>query len=812
MSRKGKNKRKHRGELGGSTEAFVLKLEKYSAPLTILVLLLILVFATYLRVLPALRFGINLDASDPWIVYWEARYFKENGLLSLEGLKDVKEFWWPYGRNFLKSEYLGMAWLAAATYPIGQAFGLSLKEWLALFPVFAGIAGTIVVFILVLRVTGSKLAALTAAAFYAFLPGSISRTTVGFVEKIGFALPFIGTYYIFLFEMLKEMLSGGTPNWRRVYINAVLAGIFGGLVAFFWGGFIFVLLSAALILLFDPIVDKPSMDRFGAYLLKSIIMIAVMGLSPKLSFKYFVAGLGAVVPAALVLYYLEIVFPRTSIGRRLLPDGVNYKLQLWLLAVLIVIGALAIQSGLLGYTNLRYVAALGIRNIDPLVESIQENKPLSARAMIFNYGIALLIGVGGIAVFLARVAAGYRDKFYILSRVFFYTLFIFAVYINKQLAYFTQASSFYVTIGGAIGVADIIMGGVTRTRRERLVADPMKILAGIFIVLLVGISSVYYGVETYKQNSLRAPQILTSGLGALRTGNETIIPFNKAWLNALAWIRNNTREDAIIVSWWDYGYWITVNTGRRTLADGVTFNETQIRWLAEILTGTEATASYLLSSKFRAEPNNTYVVFYEVFNGFYSPQNNNVTVIFPMVGSAKRPDPNIPGDFGVITHGVADFGKSLQMLKISYRIDPFADQEDPLYVFKSKYGSVYVDKYGFKWYHFPGFVGEPKEHVDTVLNTLIYKMAFQAIPRIKDIGIFDNPQCARVLTNSSIIIPYVVASMTGNGEIQPIILQSPLRYFKPVAVSVGCPVVSVDENTGTVRFTAVMVFIYQWTW
>lgn len=35
-----------------------------------------------------------------------------------------------------------------------------------------------------------------------------------------------------------------------------------------------------------------------------------------------------------------------------------------------------------------------------------------------------------------------------------------------------------------------------------------------------------------------------------------------AWHEALNWVRENTPEDAVILSWWDYGYWINYISGR----------------------------------------------------------------------------------------------------------------------------------------------------------------------------------------------------------------------------------------------------------
>jgi len=43
---------------------------------------------------------------------------------------------------------------------------------------------------------------------------------------------------------------------------------------------------------------------------------------------------------------------------------------------------------------------------------------------------------------------------------------------------------------------------------------------------------------------------------------------NEDWDKGMYWIKENTPEDAIILSWWDYGYYIQYMTNRTTLSDG----------------------------------------------------------------------------------------------------------------------------------------------------------------------------------------------------------------------------------------------------
>ena len=49
----------------------------------------------------------------------------------------------------------------------------------------------------------------------------------------------------------------------------------------------------------------------------------------------------------------------------------------------------------------------------------------------------------------------------------------------------------------------------------------------------------------------------------------------------LTWLKENTPEDAVIFSWWDYGYWIETVGERTTLVDNATTITWQIEKVAE---------------------------------------------------------------------------------------------------------------------------------------------------------------------------------------------------------------------------------------
>ncbi len=783
-------------ELGGATQKLVDFAVNNSKWISLLIVVILAILGGYVRLVPALNYGLEMDANDPWIAYWLAEYFHDNGLFSFSGLRDVDSFWWPNGRDFLKGEKIGVSWLAAATYPIAEAAGLSLKEWLALFPVFAGVLTIILSYILVAGLTGSRLGGLVAASIFSLYPGAIVRTTVNFVEKTGIAIPLLTLFYLLVLKSLRE------SDYRKAAVKGLLGGIIGGIISFFWGGYDIAIVSIAVLILVEPALFKPSEHRLRVYIAIIAGLIAVTAPNPVVGASYYYRDLGLSLIVSIVIY----AFALESVKRQL-PFYGSYTRgkYVWLLSVLVVLGVITISSGLIRVSG-RILMALGIRHLSPLAESVQEHQPVTWSTIFDNYGIPLIITIAGILYYAAtrlslsrRLEPG-RDLLIILT----YLMSILLVYNNKQLAYFTQMASYFVSIAAGVSVGLLSLGMIEK-RGKTVERNAIKILAAGFITLIVLISTGYYGYSAYATNQYRAPQILTSGLGPFifpgQDGSSVRVPLNKAWINALEYIKNSTREDALIVSWWDYGYWITVYTGRKTMADGATANETQIRLLAQILTGTEGDANYLLR-KIGAEPNNTYIVFYEVFRGQLD-KNQSTMIVFPEPG-IRRPNPSGGLFYGIVTHGTADFAKSFQMLKISYKIDPFT----PSALFTA-YSTEVVDDANMRWIHFPGFVGVPEENRTRVLNTLLYKLGLFGITYLSDPNITTLDKGCGFMEKAGLVMPAVIAYSTINGNLRPqIVLPAEPRSFVPAAVSVGCPIVS--EDSRTVSFVAVIVYIYKW--
>ena len=77
-----------------------------------------------------------------------------------------------------------------------------------------------------------------------------------------------------------------------------------------------------------------------------------------------------------------------------------------------------------------------------------------------------------------------------------------------------------------------------------------------------------------------------------RTKDGTTIKVDD-YREAYWWLRDNTPDDARILSWWDYGYQITSISNRTTLCDGNTWNYEHIALVGRILTAKEEEAYHI---------------------------------------------------------------------------------------------------------------------------------------------------------------------------------------------------------------------------
>ena len=79
------------------------------------------------------------------------------------------------------------------------------------------------------------------------------------------------------------------------------------------------------------------------------------------------------------------------------------------------------------------------------------------------------------------------------------------------------------------------------------------------------------------------------------------------WPDAMRWLKENTSEDAVIAAWWDYGYWISTLSERKTLADNATILDWQIRKIGATYMSTPDDAWRILNNDAETDVSSHYV-------------------------------------------------------------------------------------------------------------------------------------------------------------------------------------------------------------
>ena len=277
----------------------------------------------------------------------------------------------------------------------------------------------------------------------------------------------------------------------------------------------------------------------------------------------------------------------------------RYKLiysSIFLLAL--CLGILLFKLGVITISG-KVAAALGLKAITHvIVSTVQEYASASPQEFMFFLG-PTVIAVPLLVYYLYRVISN-KD----LCMLFLLSLFIFALVGTMNIAYFFSFLS-YVTALIASCIASIALGSIGKAsvlyRRSWF-----RTFIGISIIAVYLISIIAYGVTVWARSYRGVvPTLIEGGTGI---GIDAPV-----WIDALRWIKEHTPRDAVIVAWWDYGYWISVIGERASVADGSTINTTQIVLLAKALTGTEDEAYEIFTKYFKIKPSKLYIVVYEFY-------------------------------------------------------------------------------------------------------------------------------------------------------------------------------------------------------
>jgi len=573
------------------TQIQLFKIRNFNFKLKHLLIIgvLILSFSTSLMLRSqVLDYGHELHEFDPFFNFRATEFLVNNGLVEYYDWHDVKS-WYPNGRDISATSQVMLHVTAATTY---QIFGgnMELYDFTILFPGVVGALTAIIIFALV-RVIGGTTAGLFASLLFAISVPIIIRGFMGWFKSEPLGL-FYGLFGLYLF------LSGIKSDNKKITVSKLIGG--GILMAFglaSWGGIQFFMIPIGIFIFTLPFLRKDlgfliwSIPVFVVSLLLTIMVFDRPGVD-------FVLGLGGI---SLILPTVFLIM--CSFIQKFTTSKNHIRNFLILLLTIILIGSFVIifntENQFLQYPSYRYLNAINpfLTTTNLLIDSVAEHSTTTIYYSFSIHSILMIFaGLGSWIIFNKIKFASSKDfpkhliEFWIIfnkikfasSKDFPKDLMVFVLIFGLVGAYvgsafvrlelFTSLSIIFLSSIGLSIITKEILNCKKQLHPIRNKIIKFSYVGGILILIIIP----FLFPASNWISILDTPAVILNG------GSTYNVATND-WIESLEWIKLNTPSDSIILSWWDYGYWITTISERTTLVDNATIDSKQIQKVANIL-------------------------------------------------------------------------------------------------------------------------------------------------------------------------------------------------------------------------------------
>jgi len=519
-------------------------------------------------------YGFELFEFDPFYNYRATEFIIENGITEYFEWVDEKT-WHPYSRNVSETSQVTLHLSAASLYPIFN-FGATLYDFTILFPLVIGSLTTIVVFAFV-RVLAGTTAGLFAALLFSVSVPIFTRGLIGWFKSEPLGL-FFGILAIYLFT------SGIKFNKGKIsFIKLIIAGFFLSLGLSAWGGILFFIIPIALFYLFLPFVKNEKNFLIWAAPTFSISLIVFSLLFERTSsFIIGYAGLTILLPTIFVVV--------SEIIKKFSSESTKIRNCILFLASIIIGGIGLISSNIVGLPSFRYLNAVNpfLTNEDFLTDSVSEHLTTSLNLSFTFLSVFIIFAVIGIWVLFSKN----NHSFKIDMRIFALVVSFIAIYVSSSFVRLELFASIAMIILGSIGLK-ILLEKTFQQNKTRIIKF---ILPSVILILFIT-PLVYPENYSWVGWADFTPTILNGG-------SQYTQFVSNDWFEAMNWLKNNTSNDAVIASWWDYGYWISSLSERTTLIDNATLIDWQINKMAFSLITSPENSWHILSSHYTEDISN----------------------------------------------------------------------------------------------------------------------------------------------------------------------------------------------------------------
>ena len=514
----------------------------------------------------AADYGWELNEFDPFFNYRATQYVVDNGINAYFEWNDDLS-WYPHGRDVSQTSQVVLHVTAAVTYWIFGG-GMELYDFTILFPVVFGSLSTIVIFALV-RVIGGTTAGLLSALFLSVSLPLIVRGTIGWFksEPLGLFFGILTLYFL---------LSGINSKNRKVAIvKLIAAGITVPLSISAWGGSQFFIIPIGIFFLTLPFVRSDHKFIMWAIPLFTAIVFLVSLSFERLS-SSFIFGLGGASLLIPTIFIIACIFIQSKSN-----ENKKTRNGLLFLAALLIIGTgvlvINAESEFLSLPSYRYLNAINpfLTTSVPLVDSVAEHASTTISQSFLFHSILMIFA--GLGIWLIIKNQKEKNSNFIKNDMILFSLIfgLIGIYVSSAFVRLEVFASISLIILSSVGLSILVKNVLnnTESKKSKNLIIKSSFLVGIIILLVIPIS---FPEDSNWVTAAKSPPTILNGGSAYPVSTND-------WTESMEWIKNNTPKDAVIASWWDYGYWISTLGERASIADNSTVHTNIIQNLAKML-------------------------------------------------------------------------------------------------------------------------------------------------------------------------------------------------------------------------------------
>lgn len=569
--------------------------------LQLFILLTAAILSFSVRLFSVLRYESVIHEFDPYFNYRTTQYLTEKGFYDFLNWFDDRA-WYPLGRIIGGTIYPGLMVTSTALYNFLHFLNINIdirNVCVFLAPLFSSFT-TIVTYLLTKELYNSS-AGLVAAAMISIVPGYISRSVAGSYDNEGIAIFCMLLTYYFWIKGVKT----GKIIWSSMCSLAYFYMVSS------WGGYVFLINLIPLHVLTLMITGRFSHRIYVAY---SVVYSIGTLLSMQIPFVGFQPVQSSEHMAALGVFGLCQLFAFNEYLKAKLSkpnyDFLFRSLVLGLAVLGFLTGLFLTIIGKISPWTGRFYSLLDpsyAKNYIPIIASVSEHQPTSWSSFYFDLQLLLfLFPVGLYTCFKQVNDANIFIILYGLTSIYFAGVMVrlmlvlapvmcilSGIGISSMLTRYCKQIDPTPPIvpTGASGAAHSTIGAHSKTsstqKRKQQRFESNFFMKNEIATFFIGLSAVLLCMYSYHciwvtSEAYSAPSIVLSA----RSHDGSRIVFDD-FREAYYWLRQNTPEDAKIMSWWDYGYQISAMANRTIIVDNNTWNNTHISRVGQAMASSE---------------------------------------------------------------------------------------------------------------------------------------------------------------------------------------------------------------------------------